>query len=54
MTYLGNCTDETLIDHLFGDVSAFAWLVEEHGDEFTHRGITVTYDPETDIHSFFE
>lgn len=51
--YIGNCTQEDVIDDLFGSVTDFAWLVDEYGDEFTHNGITVTYDEDSDIHSFY-
>ena len=53
MTYYGNCTQDEIIEDLFGDVSAFACLVEELGDNFTDRGIMCVYDPVTDIHSFY-
>lgn len=51
--YLGNCQDEEMIELLFGTVSEFARLVEEHGDEFTVSDIRVEYDKDTDVHSFF-
>jgi len=51
--YLGNCQDEEIIELLFGSVSEFARLVEEHGDEFTINGTRVEYDDENDIHSFY-
>ena len=57
--YLGNCQDEDLIESIFGSVSEFARLTEEHGDNFTHHYsmfdkdvIRVEYDDENDIHSF--
>jgi hypothetical protein len=50
---IGNCTSEQVIDELFGSVSDFAQLVEEHGDNFTWRGITVKYNKKTDIHWFY-
>ena len=59
-TYLGNCTDEDLIESIFGTVSEFARLTEEHGDNFTHYysmfdkdGIRVEYDEDSDVHSFY-
>lgn len=51
--YLGNCQDEEMIELLFGTVSEFARLVEEHGDEFTVSDIRVEYDEDSDVHSFF-
>lgn len=51
--YLGNCQDEEIIELLFGSVSEFARLVEEHGDEFTIGDTRVEYDDENDIHSFY-
>jgi len=51
--YLGNCTNEDLIDTLFGSVTDFAYLVDELGDNFKHNEILVSYDFETDIHSFY-
>lgn len=50
---IGNCTMDDVIEYLFGDVSAFACLVEEHGDEFIYNGIKVTYDPVSDVHTFW-
>ena len=50
---LGNCVDEDLVDELFGSVTDFARLVEEHGDSFKYQNIIVTYDPKTDIHTFY-
>jgi hypothetical protein len=50
--YIGNCTNDEIIDYLFGDASEFARLVEEHGDNFTINNIKVTYDEEADVHSF--
>ena len=52
-TYLGNCQDEEIIELLFGSVSEFARLVEEHCDEFTIGDTRVEYDDKNDIHSFY-
>ena len=49
---IGTCVDEELIDELFGSVTHFAQLIEEKGDEFEHDGIKITYNEETDIHTF--
>ena len=53
LTYQGNCTEDDVIEHIFGDVNNFANMVEEHGDEFTVGDLVVKYDPETDVHSFY-
>ena len=49
---LGDCRNEGLIEDIFGSVTEFAQTVEESGDAFTYRGVRVSYDPETDIHTF--
>jgi len=54
MNFLGDCRNETLISNLFGSVSEFARLVEENGDNFTHKGITITYDDDLSRHSFWD
>ena len=53
LSYIGNCTDDDVIEHIFGDATNFAQVVEEHGDEFTIDDLVVKYDPESDIHSFY-
>ena len=53
LNYIGNCTDDDVIEHIFGDTTNFAQAVEEHGDEFTINDLVVKYDPKTDIHSFY-
>jgi hypothetical protein len=53
LNYIGNCTDDDVIEHIFGDATNFAQAVEEHGDEFTINDLVVKYDPKTDIHSFY-
>jgi len=53
-TYLGNCTDDDIIENIFGDVTNFAQLVEKYGDEFILNDLIVKYDPDTDIHTFYE
>jgi len=53
LSYQGNCTEDDVIEHIFGDVNNFANMVEEHGDEFTVGDLIVKYDPETDVHSFY-
>jgi hypothetical protein len=53
LSYQGNCTQDDVIEYIFGDVNNFARMVEEHGDEFTVGDLVVKYDPEEDIHSFY-
>ena len=53
LSYIGNCTDDDVIEHIFGDATNFAQAVDEHGDEFTIDDLVVKYDPETDVHSFY-
>lgn len=51
---IGDCRDVELIDGIFGSVENFAQQVEDNGDEFIYRGIEVKYDPESDIHYFYQ
>lgn len=51
--YVGNCTQDDVIDELFGSVTDFAQCVDEHGDDFELNGLRVTYNQDTDIHSFY-
>jgi hypothetical protein len=53
LSYFGNCTDDNVIEHIFGDATGFAQAVDAYGDEFTIDDLVVKYDPETDIHSFY-
>lgn len=53
LDYIGNCTEDDVIEHIFGDATHFAQAVDEHGDEFTIGDLVVKYDPETDVHSFY-
>ena len=53
LSYQGNCTQDDIIEHIFGDVNNFARLVDEYGDEFELNDLVVKYDPEKDIHSFY-
>jgi hypothetical protein len=53
LNYIGNCIDDDVIEHIFGDVTGFAQAVEEYGDEFVLDDLVVKYDPETDVHSFY-
>jgi len=52
---IGNCTEEDVIDDIFGSVSEFARQVEENGDEFLYQdNIIVKYDEDNDIHYFYQ
>jgi hypothetical protein len=52
---IGNCTEEDVIDNIFGSVSEFARQVEENGDEFLYQdNIIVKYDEDNDIHYFYQ
>jgi hypothetical protein len=52
---IGNCTQEDVVEDIFGSVSEFARLVEENGDEFLYKNsIVVKYDEDNDVHYFFE
>lgn len=51
---IGTCRDETLIEELFGSVSEFARLVEEHGNEFVLGKVVVKYNENKDIHTFYQ
>ena len=53
LSYIGNCTDDEIVDHIFGDASGFANAVEEYGDDFVLDDLVVKYDPKTDVHSFY-
>jgi hypothetical protein len=51
---IGNCTQEEVVEDLFGSVSEFARQVEENGDEFLYKDeIIVKYDETHDVHYFF-
>ncbi len=52
---IGNCTEEDVVDNIFGSVSEFARQVEENGDEFLYQNdIVVKYDEDNDIHYFYQ
>ena len=51
--YIGNCTQDEVVDDIFGNVSEFGRQVELHGDEFEFDNVEVKYDPEKDIHHFY-
>lgn len=53
-TPIGNCRDNELIDNIFGSVSEFARQIEKFGDNFLYDGIKITYDPKSDIHTFWK
>jgi hypothetical protein len=50
----GNCTQDDVVEDIFGSTSEFARQVEENGDQFVYRNIIVKYDEVEDIHYFFE
>ena len=50
---IGNCTDENLVNEIFGSVSELARLVEENGDNFKYGVYTVVYNEDLDIHTFY-
>ncbi|MBC8428195.1 MAG: hypothetical protein H8D94_01855 [Candidatus Pelagibacter sp.] len=51
---LGDCRNESLVNDIFGSVTDFAQMVEENGDEFQIGWLVVSYDEDTDIHTFFK
>ena len=53
LVYQGNCTEDEVVEYIFGDVNSFACTVEEYGDELELDGLVVKYDVESDIHSFY-
>jgi hypothetical protein len=51
---IGNCTQDDVVEDIFGSVSEFARQVEENGDEFLYNNsVTVKYDEVNDVHYFF-
>lgn len=52
--FLGDCRDDSLVEDIFGTVSEFARLIERHGNSFKYNGVLVTYDENTDTHSFWK
>lgn len=53
LNYQGNCTDDDVIEYIFGDATTFAQLVDEYGDEFVLDDLVVKYNPEEDVHYFY-
>lgn len=51
--YIGNCTMDEVVDDIFGNVSEFARLVDEYGDDFEIGDYKIVYDDDKDIHSFY-
>ena len=52
---IGNCTQEDVVDDIFGSVSEFARQVEENGDEFLYQNdVVIKYDEHNDIHYFYQ
>lgn len=58
--YLGNCTEDEVVERLFGDATMFAQALEDETNEWVddntciHGDLLIKYDPETDIHSFYK
>ena len=52
LKYIGNCTMADLVDDIFGNVSEFARLVEQYGDNFTIGDYRIIYNANQDIHYF--
>jgi len=51
---IGNCTQDDVVEDIFGSVSEFARQVEENGDEFLYKNsVIVKYDEVNDVHYFF-
>tara|TARA_R100001244_G_C5079352_1_gene113485 strand:+ start:322 stop:513 length:192 start_codon:yes stop_codon:yes gene_type:complete len=50
---IGDCRNETIINEIFGSVTDFAQTIEQNGNEFKIGWLMVTYDNETDIHTFY-
>jgi hypothetical protein len=50
---IGDCRNESVIEEVFGSVSEFARLVEEHGNEFLYGSVQITYDERNDVHTFW-
>ena len=51
---IGNCTQDDVVEDIFGSVSEFARQVEENGDEFLYNNsVIVKYDEVNDVHYFF-
>lgn len=53
LSYIGNCTDDDIIEYLFGDATGFAQLVDEYGDDFSIGNLVVKYNDDEDIHYFY-
>jgi len=53
LSYIGNCTEDDVVDDIFGNVSEFARMVELYGDEFAVGDLVVKYDDDKDIHYFY-
>jgi 8-oxo-dGTP pyrophosphatase MutT (NUDIX family) len=53
LAYIGNCTEDEVVDDIFGNVSEFARMVELYGDEFAVGDLVVKYNDDQDIHYFY-
>lgn len=54
MNLIGDCTNEEVVENIFGSVSEFARQVEQNGDQFLFEGIQVNYDCCEDVHYFVQ
>jgi hypothetical protein len=54
MNLIGNCTQENLIEDIFGSVSEFARQVEQNGNSFIYnKKIIIKYNKSNDVHYFY-
>lgn len=53
IVYYGNCTQDDIVDDIFGSVSEFARMIDTYGDNFKIGDLIVKYDDITDIHHFY-
>lgn len=56
LVLIGDCTNENLVNEIFGSVSEFARHVEQSGNESSYGKYgkyQIKYNPKTDIHSFW-
>jgi len=49
-----DCRNEETVESIFGSVSEFARLCEEHGDSFIYGKVQVKYNPKLDVHFFYD
>ena len=53
---MGDCRDENLVEDIFGSVSEFDRIDEQHSgkSQYKYGNVLVKYDPKTDIHTFYK